>query len=41
MNHDRTDSHIEKLQAKRAQTLLKLTHLQETLRSEVDPDFDV
>lgn len=40
MNRDRTSSHIEKLQAERAQTLMKLTHLQEALRSEVDPDTD-
>jgi DnaK suppressor protein len=33
-------SHIGKLKAERAQTLLKLTRLQETLRSEVDPEID-
>ena len=39
MNHNRADSQIEKLQAERAQTLLKLTRLQEALRSEVDPEI--
>jgi DnaK suppressor protein len=40
MNRNRTGSQIEKLQVERAQTLLKLTRLQETLRSEVDAEFD-
>jgi DnaK suppressor protein len=40
MNRNRTGSQIEKLQVERAQTLLKLTRLQETLKSEVDAEFD-
>jgi DnaK suppressor protein len=40
MNRTDTSSHIEKLKAERAQTLLKLTRLQETIRSEVDPEFE-
>jgi DnaK suppressor protein len=40
MNRNKTGSQIEKLQAERAQTLLKLTRLQETLKSEVDAEFD-
>jgi DnaK suppressor protein len=40
MNRNKTGSQIEKLQVERAQTLLKLTRLQETLRSEVDAEFD-
>jgi DnaK suppressor protein len=40
MNRNKTGSQIEKLQAERAQTLLQLTRLQETLKSEVDAEFD-
>ena len=40
MNGKNTVSHIEKLRTERAQTLLKLTRLQETLKSEVDAEFD-
>jgi RNA polymerase-binding transcription factor DksA len=40
MKRNITFSQIGKLKAERAQTLLKLTRLQETLRSEVDPEFD-
>jgi RNA polymerase-binding transcription factor DksA len=40
MNRNVTGSQIEKLKAERAQTLLKLTHLQEALRSELDPELD-
>ena len=40
MNPNRTRLQIEKLKAERTQTLLRLTHLQDALRSEVDPEFD-
>ena len=40
MNRKNTGLHIEKLRTERAQTLLKLTRLQETLKSEVDAEFD-
>jgi len=40
MYHNRTASQIEKLQAERRQTLLKLARLQGTLRSEVESDPD-
>lgn len=40
MYHSKTDSRIKQLEAERAQALLKLERLQETLRSEVDPEFD-
>ena len=40
MNRTKIASQIEKLQAERVQTLLKLMHWQEALRSEVDPEID-
>jgi len=40
MDPNRTSLQVEKLQAERAQTLLRLTHLQAILRSEVDPEFE-
>ena len=38
MEHHRTAEHVEQLEAERAQILMKLEHLLEALRSEVDPE---
>jgi DnaK suppressor protein len=40
MKRNITFSQIGKLKAERAQTLLRLSRLQEALRSEVDPEID-
>ena len=40
MYHNKTDLRIKQLEAERAQALLNLERLRETLRSEVDPEFD-
>lgn len=39
MKHHRTISQVEQLEAERAQVLLKLEHLHEILKSEVDADL--
>ena len=39
MKRNTTFSQLGKLKAERAQTLLRLSHLQEVLRSEVDPEI--
>ena len=38
MKHHGTAEHVEQLEAERAQILMKLEHLLETLKSEVDPE---
>jgi RNA polymerase-binding transcription factor DksA len=39
MKHHRTASHVEQLEAERAQILVKLEHLDEILKSEVDANL--
>ena len=40
MYRSRADTQIKQLKAERAQALMQLERLYETLRSEVDPEFD-